>query len=184
MRILVNATTAVAGGAAQVAATFIQNAVANPCRHEFHFAVSDLVAQNVLSLLGSAPARMSVVTPTPARILTGWRARRGLRSIEEQFQPDIIYSIAAPSYVRFRQNEVARFTNPWVTHPNRWARRALSVSRRVYARMLFVHKLLWLSRITYYVAQMETAARGLARRVKCPDENIRVIPNCHNPLFH
>ena len=54
-----------------------------------------------------------------------------LREIEAKIQPDLVYSITAPSYFKFHAPEVMRFTNPWVTHPNKFAWSILSLKEKI-----------------------------------------------------
>ncbi|MBN1931055.1 MAG: glycosyltransferase [Desulfobacterales bacterium] len=185
MKILVNAATAIVGGGVQVATSFIADVLKNPHGHEFYFAVSELIAINLKAIVGRVPENMEVINISPARMWKGKISRKRLLRIESDFVPDVVYSIASPSYVKFRRSlEVARFTDPWVTHPNKLATSQLSNYRKLYAKLLAYYKVWALRNVKFFNTQTTTASIGLARRLKLNSDKISVIPNCHNQLFH
>ncbi|MCK4820450.1 glycosyltransferase [bacterium] len=183
MKILVNAATAVVGGGIQVATSFIVNVLNNPHKHEFFFALSDFVANNVKVLMDNLPLNLEVIKTSPARLWKGRKSRATLQRIEMEFKPDIIYSIASPSYVNFRAPEVARFTDAWLTHPSKLAFSQLPLRRVLHMRLLAHYKAWSIRNIRYFHTQTKIAANGLAKRLKLKTENVSAIPNCYNQLF-
>ena len=68
MKILINAATAVVGEGIQVATSFIVNVLNNPHKHEFFFAISDFVANNVKALMDNLLLNLEIITISPARL--------------------------------------------------------------------------------------------------------------------
>lgn len=182
MKILVNATTNVIGGGVQVAVTFISQAIRNPLECDFRFAVSKQVFEN-LSEIYQTDERVEKITSTPARLWIGRHSRKKLRVIETQFQPDIVFTVFGPAYMRFKVTHLCGFADPWVTHRSRLAMQALPWFQRliVYARCLY--KQLKLSSNDYYWVETNTACVGLMRLIGIKPLQIKVIPNSYADIF-
>jgi glycosyltransferase involved in cell wall biosynthesis len=183
MKILVNAATAVSGGGIQVAASFIARAAVNPCGNRFVYAVSRFVEDNLKGLLDEPPGDLFVIHPSPARFREGRGARRKLREMENFYQPDLVYSIASPSYVGFRATEVARLTNPWITHPNHYAFNILSFNEKIKYLVSYRYKLWILRNVAAFNFQTRVAAEGLKKKLNLSANKIVVIPNTYNQIF-
>ena len=185
MRILLNAATAVVGGGAQVAASFIANTHRDPRGHSFSYAASPLVAEQVRALLGDASPERLVVTPSPAKLIRGRQSRRAIQALADDFRPDLVYSITSPSYVDFGAlPEVARFTDGWLTHPNRLAFSRLSLRSALDLRLRERYKAWALRRVKLFHTQSQVAADGLRGRLSLKEDQVEVIPNCANQIFH
>ncbi len=183
MRILINAATAVVGGGAQVAAGLIASTLRDSRGNSYCYAVSSLVEEQIRSF-GSTSRNFVSLKASPGKLVQGYSSRHKLLEIESSFRPDIVYSIAAPSYVRFKSTvEVARVTEPWITHPNKWCYSKLSLFRALQTRILVNLKVLALKRIQHFNTQTQTSAEGLCRRLKLSPTNVKVIPNCPNDIF-
>ena len=184
MKILVNASTAVVGGVAQVAATFIVNTIEKPSGHDFMYTVSSLVAEQIKSLIKTLPSQVVVISPTPAKLLGGRASRAAIRLLARTFRPDVVYSIASPSYVHFESTlEVARYTCGWFTHPNKLAYSTLSLAGVLRFRLQDFYTAWSLRHVRCFQVQTQVAAQGLARRLALRPEDVRVIPNCQNQIF-
>lgn len=184
MNILVNASTAVVGGAVQVAASFIERALREPRGHVFRFAVSPAVANQVGALCGSVGNEVHITCPSPAKPLSGYRARLSLKNFVNDSSPDLVYSIASPSYMDFRPiPEVARSTNGFISHPSRMAWSRFSFPARVKQKILMSYKAYLLRRCQGIHTQSIVAARGLEKRLHLSQGTVDVIPNCANELF-
>ncbi len=184
MKIFVSASTAVAGGGAQRTANFIANSIRKPCGHKYIYVVSPQIMTHLKSVVTDSFENVYELTPSPVSVITGRSSRKKLLELERKFKPDIIYSIAAPSYVKFRTScEISYLTDPWLTHPNALAYSVLSRSEslKIFFKRLFYKW--WFRREKYFIVQTPIAASGLARQLKIPESNIEIIPNCYNQLF-
>jgi len=182
MKILVNATTTVIGGGVQVSASFITQAARDPMGHEFMFMVCPMVMQNLDEGVRKA-VRISVITPSPARIWSGRRSRQRMREIEAAFGPDVAFTVFGPAYFSFRAPHVCGFADPWVTHRSLVALRSLSAYQRCYTPALCLYKQLRLSVGDYYWVEANSAKQGLMRILGIDSSRIRVIANTHADLF-
>lgn len=85
--------------------------------------VDNVIGEQYKALLG----KKYFVFPTqPDFRGSYWKVRTQIRDLEAKIRPDVVYSVTAPSYFSFSATEVMRFTNPWVTHPNKYSWKTLS----------------------------------------------------------
>ena len=70
-----------------------------------------------------------------------------------------------------------RFTNPWVTHPNKYAWSVLSIKEKVFYYLYGLNQKRIIKNARYFITQTETCAKGLQKITKAPSENIKVVAN-------
>lgn len=183
MKILVNASTCVVGGGVQVATSFITHALEDRSGERiFLFAISPQVNQN-LPHLCQFDKRFKVVSPSPARPLKGRESRRLLLHLEKSFQPDIVFTIFGPSYLRFRTLHLCGFADSWVTHRSKVATKSLPLIRRIRTLAVCQYKRLQLPRKDYYWVETEAVRKGLIALLRIDPSHIRVIPNSYASIF-
>lgn len=185
MKILVNATTLVVGGGIQIGVSFLQNVTGRFERSDivWLFLVSNEIFLHLSEDLQKDP-RIIVFSNRPSHPLKGFKIRRKILEVEEEFKPDLVYSIGFPSYTRFRSKELGRYTNPWEinSEPLPW---------HLYSRFLDKLKLklgifyrqYWAAQADCIETQTQSAALGISKRIRFPRGNIFVIPNSANSVF-
>lgn len=183
MRILVNATTCVVGGGVQVATAFIRQALWNPHDHEWIFAVSAPVMRNIESVLEKDTTNVVEISPPPARLRKGMRSRHRLRQLENEFCPDVVFTVFGPAYHKFSTPHVCGFADPWVTHRSKLAMNVLPCLLRCKRFLLCFYKECQLSSRDYYWVEAPVAQRGLMRILGIPEGQIKVIPNSYSDVF-
>jgi len=182
-KVLVNATTLVIGGGIQIGISFIEHASRRDITDiDFVFAVSRALYDNLSAEL-KRDLRVKVFAVPPARIIRGHKSRSLLKSLEREFQPHIVYTLGFPSYTRFRNVEVGRYTNPWEICPTPLAYSTLSLNQRVIRFLMTQYRLLWAHRGQFLETQTEAAKSGIMARLSVAGDRIKVIPNAPNPRF-
>lgn len=183
MKILVNAisTKKHAGGAYQIAFNFISKTLAHD-EVEWVYVVSKDLDEILPEKIKTS--RDYYVFPTqPDFKHTYKRVKKELGNIEERLQPDVIYSITAPSYFTFKNKEVMRFTMPWVTHPNRYSWSVLSWKERLKMKIYCWNQRRMMRKAHYFVTQSETTRQGILRITSANPENVRVVKNVLPSIF-
>ncbi len=180
MKVLVNATTLVKGGGIQVAASFIVEACRDAAGIDWHYAVSAQIAEELQSLdVAAANLRVFPVSPTRDKA-----ARKALLELEAQVEPDVVFSVFGPAYVRFRAPHLCGVAVGWVTHSTRLAFAALpGPVARLKTLLTCIFKGLWLRPAQRWVVEAENARAGLHRRVRVPLDAIDVVPNTCAAVF-
>lgn len=182
MRILVNATTLVVGGGIQVGVSFIQMAVQS-ARFEWRFLVSkgiyDSLDVNIRNL-----EFIICIPVSPAKLIDGRKSRKKILKISRDWDPDLIYSIGFPSYIRFKQTEIGRYTNPWEINskPLPWNLYP-RIRDRIKIKLGIWYRHFWARKASYIETQTEAAKLGIIHRVGFSQDKIKVIPNSPNQIF-
>jgi glycosyltransferase involved in cell wall biosynthesis len=182
MKILVNASTTVVGGGVQVATAFISWALRDPQGCNFVFAVSPQVMQN-LEVSRHLDKRFHLITPSPPKLWSGRHSRHQLRALEANFQPDLVFTVFGPAYVRFTSTHLCGFADAWVTHRSPIAMKALPLFGRLRTTALCFYKQARLSPLDYYWVETEVARRALVRLLGIDPSRLRVILNTYAAVF-
>ena len=111
------------------------------------------------------------------------RVKKELAELEVKINPDVVYSITAPSYFTFKTKEVMRFTNPWVTHPNKYSWSTYSFNSKI-KQWLYCLNQRRLMRAAYaFITQTETTKKGIMRITGKSSEKVCVVSNVLPGVF-
>lgn len=182
MKILVNASTLVVGGGIQIGVSFIENVFHNK-EFKWLFLVSSGIYDNLEAGIKS-DSRVVCIERSPAGILKGIKSRQRIKRISKEFDPNLIYSIGFPSYIRFSKIEIGRYTNPWEFNkkPLPW-HTIHGLHRKIIIRLGISYRRFWARNADYIETQTEAAKNGIAKKVPFPKKRIKVIPNSLNSVF-
>lgn len=188
MKILVNTISAksCAGGAFQISYNFLINTLLHNDIDWFYITSSDL--DSVLhEKFDFIREKKYFVFPTQPDLKNSyWSIIKKVRALENEIKPDVVYSVTAPSYMFFRSKEVMRFTNPWVTHPNSYAWKKLTLVRKLKMFLYCFMQRCLMKRCSYFITQTETTKKGILRITNLPKANIcvvsNVLPDVYNSL--
>lgn len=179
MKIIINAITTKksAGGAFQISSNFIRESL-NHSDVEWYWVVSeDLDAVLGKEFETFKGTRYFTFPTQPDFKHSYFHVRRELRELEKKVQPDVIYTITAPSYFRFDTREVMRFTNPLVTHPNMYSWKVQSLKAKTRIKIYCWNQKRMMRKAHYFVTQTEFTKQGIMRITGEPDSHVRVVSN-------
>ena len=183
MRILINtiSTKKHSGGAFQVAQNFLNKTIEHKDIEWVYVVSMDL--HNVLpEQIKTSP--FYFVFPTQPDFFHSYlRVKKELRALENKFKPDVVYSITAPSYFSFKSPEVMRFTNPWVTHPNKYAWSVLSLKEKIVYYLYGLNQKRMMKDAHYFITQTETCAEGIKNVTGESSSHVKVVPNVLPAVF-
>ncbi len=179
MRILVNAISVKkgAGGMFQISTNFFLKTLEYKGIEWYYVASKDL--DNVLGsdFFSLRDEKYFVFPNQPDFKHTYIRVKKELRELESRISPDVVYSICAPSYFTFNTVEVMRFTNPWVTHPNEYCWKKLSIKERIYKKIYCINQRRMMRKAYYFITQTETTKHGIMRITGVPSSHVKVVSN-------
>ncbi len=161
MKILVNtiSTKKHSGGAYQISYNFLIKTTEHPEIDWVYVISSDLdeILPDTLKKKGEY-----YVFPTQPDFKHSYkRVKKELTELEKRIKPDVVYSITAPSYFTFKAKEVMRFTNPWVTHPNKYSWSTLNFFSQI-KQWLYCWNQKRLMKAAYaFITQTETTKKGI-----------------------
>lgn len=180
MKILINTSVINQGGAVQVALNVLRYTISDKS-HEYSYILSEVIASSDFLDLEN---QLYIVTQiSPAKFLSAGKTRKQIKTFEQKINPDIIYSIGAPSYLKFKTKEVLRLTNPFVIGANKVAFSTLSRTEKFIRKLkIFVHRQ-YINSNHFIITQTATAKKDIVKNLGIPEENIKVVPNTYAPIF-
>jgi len=172
LSVLVNATTLIKGGAVQVAASFINEAMRDATPEIKWFMV---VSPQVAAEVHDKSAIVEVFEESPAKSKA---ARQQLLDAEQASMADIVFTVFGPAYVKFTEPHLSGIADGWVTHSGWQAFRALgNPVRMLKSLMLVTYKAWWMRLADFWVVEAEAARQGMKRRLGINPDKVAVVSN-------
>lgn len=182
MKITVNASTLVIGGGIQIGVSFIQEVIKNK-NFEWQF----IVSEGILNELGSEIIKnenIHCIYPPPGNIFSGAKSRKKIKKLVNTFRPDLVYSIGFPSYIKFKQKEIGRYTNPWEINTGVLPWHLYSnLGKKLKILLGIKYRQYWARKAFIIETQTNAAKTGISKRLGFPENRIITIPNSANQLF-
>lgn len=183
MRILINAisTKKHSGGAYQIAYNFLIKTIDHP-EIEWIYVVSEDLDEILPIKLKQSSYYFRF--PTQPNFRHSYlKVKKALKDLEHRVKPDLIYSITAPSYFTFDSVEVMRFTNPWVTHPNKYSWASLTFAKKIKTVIYCWNQRRMMKKVQHFITQSETTRQGIIRITGVDCENVKVVHNVLPQVF-
>lgn len=186
MRILINtiSTKKHSGGAFQISQNFMIKSLEHSDVEWYYITSQDLddaIGSYFIHLKGTR----YFVFPTQPDYMGSYKCvKRAVSILENEINPDVIYSVTAPSYFKFSHPEVMRFTNPWVTHPNKNSWSMLPIHEKVKTKLYCINQRRLMKQADYFITQTETTKQGILRITGLLDTHCKVVNNVLPAAFN
>ena len=181
MKILINVVNARnVGGGLQVVHNFLLGTQKIPRSDvEWYYAVSECLDTVYLNdeFKANAKGRYHVYPNQPDFFHTYRTVQNKLMQLEEEINPDVIYTILGPCYNFFKHREVIRFVHPWIVTSNPYAWSTLPFKTKVRMKLHIVLLKKLVNRVKYIVTQTEAVKNGLICKLGKVPDSIRVVNN-------
>jgi glycosyltransferase involved in cell wall biosynthesis len=175
MKVLLNATTLVIGGALQLATSLVLEALRDPLDVDWRFAMSQGVYDQVRRFHPNPVPHAVIFEETPAKSRS---ARRQLKALEHAVQPDCVFTPYGPAYVQFAAPHLMGAANPWVAHADIHAYRIMGFPlEALQTFVLSIYRGYWFRKAEMLVVETEYVRQGYWRRVGMPLSRIAVLAN-------
>lgn len=182
MKILLNCSTLIKGGALQVALSVFEDAIKDR-EIQWYFAVTHTLFPKIVQLLDSplAEKRLILLDRSPARSLA---MRKKLLQRVNELQLDAVFTLFGPAYVKFSVPHLCGIADGWVTHSNKIAYQSLkTVKDKLYTFLLCKYKLSWYKKADQWCVEAQVAKDGFLAKTNTKPDYITVIPNAVNQLI-
>ena len=185
MKILINtiSTKKHSGGAFQISQNFMLRSLEDTDIEWYYITsqdVDDVIGEKFAHLKGTK----YFMFPTQPDFRGSYkRVKKVVAELEAKIQPDVVYSITAPSYFTFKTKEVMRFTNPWVTHPNRYSWSTYDFLSKVKQWLYCLNQRRLMKAAYAFITQTETTKKGIMRITGKPSEKVWVVNNVLPGVF-
>ncbi len=185
MKILINtvSTKRHAGGGFQIAYNFVLETLKHQDVEWYYITSKDLddVIGHNFSIIRS---KRYFVFPTQPDFKKSYRwVKKEIKLLEHNICPDVVYSITAPSYFSFETTEVMRFTNPWLTHPNKYSWSVLSLKNKLRYYLYALNQKRLIKKVHYFVTQTETCKKGIVKITGESESHVKVVHNVLPAIF-
>jgi len=185
VKILINtiSTKKYSGGAFQIAQNFLLKTLEHTDVDWYYITSQDLddvIGENFNRIKGT---KYFVFPTQPDFKNTYAKVKKEVLGLEQRIKPDVVYSITAPSYFTFKTTEVMRFTNPLVTHPNKYSQRKLSFIQKFKTWLYCKNQVRLMKKVHYFITQTETAKQGILRITGEPNDHVCVVNNVLPSVF-
>lgn len=183
MIVLFNAASNTMGGGIQTATNFIRLAVeSTDKRIVWHFLISPQISHN-LAALGINPhsdTRFEVALASPARCRA---ARRIWARHIDAINPDLVYTMSGPAYLRVSAPHVMGCSNAYISHAR--LVQYFGSGMKAGLRKLLESAFKWAHthRADHLIFQTDSARNGFLRRSIWRYSNTSVIPNALGRSF-
>ena len=176
MNVLVNGSNLVKGGAIQVAAEFCNQLASQSLDPSVKWTV--VLSPQLHEALIDRDIKLAsyeILEESPSKSAS---ARKRLQSIESELNPDCVFTIFGPAYVKFKRPHLCGFADGWITHAKWNAYRCLRFPIG-WARMICLTfmKGYHLRHADHWVVEADCAKVGLAKRFWLPKKAISVVRN-------
>jgi glycosyltransferase involved in cell wall biosynthesis len=180
MIILINAISVKkrGGGVFQIATNFILNIINKRSNDiKWFYVVSEDLHQVFKDFEFSNLSNYYVFPTQPDFKGSYFRVKKELKLLEKTINPNVVYSIASPSYFSFKAPEVMRFANAWITNPNKYAFSKLSIFQKVRLKLHTHNQKRLMRKAQFFITQSNSVKEGILTVVDTRPEHIEVIPN-------
>ena len=170
--ILFNARENTSGGGLKNALNFILNNIENE-RLDARYIIND----NLSKLLKKFNVRINdrfIILPN--------KNRKFLKQLERD--ADLVYTMAGPTYLRFKIPHVLGISNPYLSHAKlfnfKHGRNTIAFISTILKTLI---QFLFLTKAEFYLFQTEYSRKEFCKKKRIPDIKSAVIPNAWDPNF-
>lgn len=184
MKILINSTNLVVGGALQVALSFLEEA---KLFSEYRFIVFLSAQMSAQINIGSFPDNFLFYhfDCSPASIRNRRSVLKLLNRLEEEIQPDVVFSIFGPTYWTPRAPHVMGVADGWCYNPDSVAWKKLGLLKRMKVATLVIYKRYFYKKnADIYVSETSVVKTRIEKYWKIAAQDISVVQNTHSSLFN
>lgn len=185
MKILVNtiSTKKISGGAFQISQNFLLKSLEHK-EIEWYYITSQDLDEVIGDKFDNINGKRYFVFPTQPDFRGSYkRVKKEIAELETTIRPDVVYSITAPCYFTFKTKEVMRFTNPWVTHPNKYSWSTYSFVERIKQWLYCMNQKRLMKAAYAFITQTETTRQGIIRITGKTKDKVRVVNNVLPAVF-
>ena len=178
MKVVLNAVIARknGGGATQIVFNYL-NATLKDKVVDWYYIISEEFVE-ILNDDSIINAEHWLVLPRQPQVQSYFQAKKAIKSFVDNVNPDIVYSILAPSYFGFKYTEVMRCCNAWdVIERNDEAFKFVDRKTRLKFGLKTLLVRCLMRHADYFITQTQVAKDGIVRVTGTKEDNVAVIPN-------
>ena len=185
MKLLINTSTLYVGGGLQVALSFINELKEMNTSHDYHIFLSQAIDKQLDKNSFAKNFHFYLIERSPASLKTRKEIVERLDTLEDQIQPDIVFSVFGPSYWKPKTKHLMGFADGWVYNPDSVAYNKLSLFRRWKMRLHGKYKSYYLKKdANYFMIETEDGKNRMSKVLSIAEDNISVVGNTYSTVFN
>ena len=180
MKIIINTTNLVIGGALQVALSFLEEVKTLGDNDEFFVFLSSEVASQLDAKAFPYNFKFFYFSKSPASIRSRRSVISELQTLERQICPDVIFSVFGPSYWRPQSPHVMGFAIGWVINPDSIVFKSITFQKRLenYYKRFYAKR-----DADFYIVETDEVQWRLEKYLRIDASRIAVVGNTCNHVY-
>lgn len=186
IKVLINTISAkkYAGGAFQITLNFMLRSLEDVDVKWYYITSQDVDEAIGIKFLHIKGLKYFVFPTQPDFNGSYRRVKKEVAKLEEKIKPNLVYSITAPSYFTFKTREVMRFTNPWVTHPNKYSWSTYNFTEKIKQKIYCLYQRHLMKSAYAFITQTVTTKNGIMRITGRSSDRVCVVSNVLPGVFN
>ena len=184
MKILINTSNLYVGGGVQVALSFINELKKINKSHIYYIFLSRVIDKELNKSAFPENFHFFLIENSPAPLMTRKKVVKKLATLEEQIEPDVVFTIFGPSYWRPKARHIVGFADGWVYNPSSVVYKKLPMLKRWKMQLRSHYKSYHLKKDSdYLVVETNDAKIKLATVTRIDKNTIFVVGNTYSTIF-
>jgi glycosyltransferase involved in cell wall biosynthesis len=184
MKIIINTSNLYVGGGLQVALSFINELKTIQNTHEYFVFLSLAIEKQLDQDSFSNKFHFYRIDKSPSLLKTRKEVVKQLNTLEEEIQPDVVFSVFGPPYWKPKSVHLVGFADGWVYNQASIAYKKLSLLKRLKMRLHTLYKAYYLKRdADCYVLETEDAKEKIVKMLHLNKECVFVVGNTYSNSF-
>ncbi len=184
MKLIINTSSLYVGGGIQVALSFINELKQINKNNEYHIFLSQAINKQIEQKSFPKNCHFYLIEKSPSSLKTRKKIVAKLDALEKEINPDIVFSVFAPSYWKPRSKHIIGFAMGWITNPKSEALKVISFKQKTKRTLDTIYKKYYVKRdAQYFIVETDDVKEKLFNVLKIPKENVFVVGNTYSSHF-
>ena len=184
MRLFINISNLVMGGAIQVAHSFISELDKIKSNNNYLICATQVSIGDIKPNLFSNKFKFFFIDSSPAKLFNRFKISKKLYEIENDFNPDLVFTLFGPSYWVPKSRHICGFADGWVYNPKSIVYSRLNFISKIKRRLLNTYKSYRIKKeSSHFILETSDAKSKFSKYLNINKFKISVVSNTYNSVF-
>jgi glycosyltransferase involved in cell wall biosynthesis len=185
MKLLINASNLVVGGGVQVAVSFINELLSLKLDNSYYILMSPKVYSQIDVENFTKNFYFYRIEISASSLLNRKKVVKQLNVLEKEINPELTFSIFAPSYWRPSGKHLVGFALGWITNPRSLAFKALNFKQKIMRSLDSIYKSYYIKRDSdFFIVETDDVKNKLCNVLNIVPKDVFVIGNTYSSDFN
>ncbi len=183
MKIIINCSTLSATGATQVALSFIMECIKFD-DNEYHIFVSKTLSNQINEIDFPKNFKFYKFNSNKIYSIMSFKARSQIRCFENKIQPQCVFTVFGPSWIRFRSPSIFGYAYPHYVYPDSPYFQIINIIKKckIYVFKL-IHTYYLKKHGDYFICETTDVSERLSQFLKINRDKIFTVGNTYSSYF-